>query len=530
MLIVFAAIGGTVFFAYERSMHDQRTRAGLLADEIQRRIVTTAAELTSGFASMQGVPAADACSEQQIIRMRRIALAAPYLAGFGYVTGNALRCSSFGAQSASVDIGAPDYVSVNGYVVRSARELEIAPGTPLVMTSAPDGFTGFFTPAMILTLTSPEDAISLGSVAYSSTTLLMSAGPVQFDWSRLKPSADHPSSDLVVGGSLLAIRKSEHWDTFSYAAVPIAAVNAEFQGLLPAFLTLGIILAAAGVFIARQLMSQMNSMASLLRLGLRRNQIFMEFQPIVDMRTGRWVGAEALARWRLGSGEIVPPDVFIPLAEEHDLIGEITETAIILGLGQIADLLRTHPDLFVSINVSSIDLARGEVVHNLEAAAARHALAASNIHVEITERKSVDAHSQVATISQLREKGFHVGTDDFGVGFSNLGYLTHLPLDYIKIDRSLMISAFHGEAPFDIVETVVRLARARGIRIIAEGVETEAQRLRLIASGVTYGQGWLFGKSMSPLEFVAQFARSASNTSVNRPLPADLAAMPRRAS
>jgi sensor c-di-GMP phosphodiesterase-like protein len=115
-------------------------------------------------------------------------------------------------------------------------------------------------------------------------------------------------------------------------------------------------------------------------------------------------------------------------------------------------------------------------------------------------------------IDRMRAYGFEVGTDDFGVGFSNLGYLNLIPLDYVKIDRSLLMDGLRNEEAFDIIETVVRLAHSRDILLIAEGVETEAQRARLTASGVDYGQGWLFARPMPALEFVSRFAREGAGT------------------
>jgi sensor c-di-GMP phosphodiesterase-like protein len=257
-------------------------------------------------------------------------------------------------------------------------------------------------------------------------------------------------------------------------------------------------------------MAQRQSLQALLRIALKRNQIYVEYQPIVDMNTGRWVGAEVLARWRLDNGEQVPPDVFIPLAEEHGLISEITATIVALGIGQLAPLLKAQPGMFVTLNFSPHDLEGSRILPLLEDTVVRNGLQPRNVHIEITERKSVSTPEQVAAIDRLRARGFEVGTDDFGVGFSNLGYLNLIPLDYVKIDRSLMIDGLHDNQPFDIVETIVRLAHARGILLIAEGVETEVQRRRLTACGVDFGQGWLFARPLPPLEFMARFARLGS--------------------
>jgi sensor c-di-GMP phosphodiesterase-like protein len=496
-----------VLLAYERCLHDQKTSAAILANAILSRSQATSDQLKAGFMAVQGVNPSNACSDSNIIRMRKIALASPYLAGFGYIVGNALQCSSFGSQIAPVDVGAADYVSATGYAVRSERELDIAPGTRLLLSTAPDGFTGFFHPSIVATPMNDDADVSLGVVGTTSRMLLMSTGTKHFDWATRETIAPQPSM-IVKDGYFVAIHKSAKWDYFVYAAMPVSAATAEFHQLLPLALIVGLFLGAAGFLLVSRVTERKTSIDALLKAALRSNQIHVEYQPIVDLKTGEWVGAEVLARWRLDDGQFVSPDVFIPIAEEYGLIGEVTSTVITLGLGHIAPLIATRPNFFLSINISASDLENIGLAQSLEEAVRRCALLPRNVHVEITERRSVSLSSHGETIAALRQRGFKVGTDDFGVGFSNLGYLNDVPLDYVKIDRSLLANAANGERPLDVVETVVRLARARGIEVIAEGVETEAQRARLVAVGVTLGQGWLFARSMTALEFAAGFARA----------------------
>jgi sensor c-di-GMP phosphodiesterase-like protein len=353
-----------------------------------------------------------------------------------------------------------------------------------------------------------DDAdVSLGVVGTTSRMLLMSTGTEHFDWATQGLIGAQPSV-MVKDGDFVAIHKSAKWDHFVYAAIPISAATVEFEQLLPICLIVGLFLGAAGFLLVSRIAERKTSLDALLKSALRNNQIYVEYQPIVDLKTGEWVGAEALARWHLDGDHLVSPDVFIPIAEEYGLIGEVTSTVITLGLGHIAPLVAARPNFFLSINISASDLENSGLARSLEEATRRSALLPCNVHVEITERRSVSLGSHVETITALRQKGFKVGTDDFGVGFSNLSYLNDVPLDYVKIDRSLLANAANGEQPLDVVETVVRLARARGIEIIAEGVETEAQRSRLVAVGVTLGQGWLFARSMTALEFAAGFARA----------------------
>ncbi len=518
-----------VFFAYERSLHDQATRATVLADEVMRRGDITGDELFGAFTSLAAVAPADACGASNLERMRHIAIASPYLAGVGYIAGNALQCSSFGPEVQPIDVGPPDYISSSGYAVRPGRQLSSATGARFILSSAPNGFTIFFHPSLVLTLARPDEPLSFGVLGYSSRFPLMASGPVQFDWARLV-LAQNESRLLIRDGSVVALHRSTKWDLFAYAAVPLAIVNAGFVHLLPIFLVVGLLAGIAAAVMAGKLWELRTSLQALLRSALRKNEIFVEYQPIVELRSGGWIGAEALARWRLRGGEMVPPEVFVALAEEHGLVQELTATVMTLALGHLAPLMTARPEFFITLNFSSNDLDNDRSISQLETMTARYGLDPGRVHIELTERSSVATDAHIAAISRLRSKGFEVGTDDFGVGFSNLEYLTRVPLDYLKIDRTLVASARDGSESRDIVETVVRLARSRGIRIIAEGVETEAQRLALLEAGVEYGQGWLFGRPMSALEFIAKFARFGGHRSAASRELVRILSMPRGSS
>jgi sensor c-di-GMP phosphodiesterase-like protein len=274
-------------------------------------------------------------------------------------------------------------------------------------------------------------------------------------------------------------------------------------------LAFGLLAGIAMSEVLRRLAAARDALPKLLKHALRRNEIYVEFQPIVDMTTGCWVGAEALARWRRPNGEIVPPDVFVPLAEEYGLIRDLTKTVLESGLRQMAALLRSNKSFFIAFNVSAEDLREATAVPDLLALVERHQVQPCNVQLEITERQVMNGDSDISTVAALRSNGFKVGTDDFGIGCSNLGYLNAIPLDYVKIDRSFVINPSRGNAPFDIVDTIVRLAKARGIENVAEGVEVEGQQSHLVEMGVRLGQGWLFGKPMSASEFISKLANPA---------------------
>jgi len=138
------------------------------------------------------------------------------------------------------------------------------------------------------------------------------------------------------------------------------------------------------------------------------------------------------------------------------------------------------------------------------------------VHLEITERQEVDLGAEASVIAALRAAGFKVGTDDFGVGYSNLAYLENFELDYIKIDRVFVANAFGAEAGSEMIDHIIGVGKARNLQIIAEGIERPEQQEQLLSRGVTLGQGWLFAKAIPALEFLSLYQAPNRPIQINR--------------
>jgi EAL domain-containing protein (putative c-di-GMP-specific phosphodiesterase class I) len=238
-----------------------------------------------------------------------------------------------------------------------------------------------------------------------------------------------------------------------------------------------------------------------LRHALNENQMRVMYQPIVDLTDGRLLGAEALLRWHDPLRGPVPPATFIPVAEDTGLISAIGQWVLRESVRQLAEWRDRHvvtEDFWISINVSPRQLRDPGLPGVVAAALTKYDVPARNVALEITESVVID-QSIVAedVLRQLRAVGVSIVVDDFGTGFSALGYLRRHPITGVKIDQAFVGGLGVNAEDEAIVRAVVAMSGALGLTVVAEGVECEAQRRVLADLGVTQGQGWLWD---APLE------------------------------
>ncbi len=244
-----------------------------------------------------------------------------------------------------------------------------------------------------------------------------------------------------------------------------------------------------------------------LRGAIAKHELVLYFQPQVD-QTGRIMGAEALLRWINGSGKMVPPAEFIPLAEESELILHIGAWVLDAGCAQLRrwqSHSATH-HMQLAINVSARQFRDPLFESQVAQAIERHGIMPSGLKLELTESMVLnDLDSVVARMQALRRSGLSFALDDFGTGYSSLSYLRQLPLDQLKIDQSFVRDLASGKQGSAILKAIIDMGTSLQLQIIAEGVETEEQKQFLTESGCSLFQGYLFGRPL-PIE---QFPLSA---------------------
>ncbi len=255
-------------------------------------------------------------------------------------------------------------------------------------------------------------------------------------------------------------------------------------------------------------MVQRLSMESDLHRALQREELVLHYQPIVNVETGEIVGVEALVRWLHPERGVLYPDAFIPLAEDSGLIVPLGEWVLRAACRQaIAWQEAGAGPLFISVNLSPRQM-RQELASVVAQVLRETGLSPSHLMLEVTEGAiMVEMERAISLLLSLRGMGVQVCVDDFGTGHSSLSHLKMLPVDVIKVDRSFVWDMVGNRADAAIVASVVTLAQALGLRVIAEGVETEEQAALLRRMGCREMQGFLFSRPLPEAEMTELLAR-----------------------
>ncbi|MFA1019705.1 EAL domain-containing protein [Enterobacter sp. SAT-E-asb] len=247
---------------------------------------------------------------------------------------------------------------------------------------------------------------------------------------------------------------------------------------------------------------ELNSPGRLLHRALNKRQLCVHYQPIIDIKKNRCVGAEALLRWPGFNGQVMSPAEFIPLAENEGMSERITDYVVEEVFNDLGHFLAEHPHLYISINLSATDFHSSRLIAMISEKAHHYAVRAQQIKIEVTERGFIDVPKTTPVIQAFRQAGYEVAIDDFGTGYSNLHNLYSLNVDILKIDKSFIDTLTTNSTSHLIAEHIIEMAQSLRLKTIAEGVETAEQVSWLLKRGVQFCQGWHFAKAMPPQEFM----------------------------
>lgn len=243
--------------------------------------------------------------------------------------------------------------------------------------------------------------------------------------------------------------------------------------------------------------------------------LVLHYQPLLNLETAEVVGVEALVRWQDGDRGLVPPDEFIPLAEQVGLIGSLSDWVVAEACRQASAWEKQGMDFYVSINVPPSYCQPTGMAH-LAAAADAAGIALGKLMIEVTESAlAPDKRANLEdTLADMRRQGLRLAIDDFGTGYSSLGRLNQTWVNMLKIDRSFVQELGESDHARKLVASVVQLAQSLDLEPLAEGVETEQQRSFLVDRGCRYGQGFLFSRPL-PTDEIQSFYDASNESTVD---------------
>jgi sensor c-di-GMP phosphodiesterase-like protein len=507
-----APIAASLYWAQRQTVDEQFVSAEAVASEVARRAALSIEQMAEARRVLISAAAADPCSETNIRLMRRLTVDLDQLRVIGYVANDHMICSGFGRHDNNTRPGIPlgpvTYRSAVGTLVRTSLEMALIPGkTFLSSTDEKTGYTAVVhkdTPVQVFV---DRSDISLGF--FSSIGKVLLAGRGHFDPAWVDRLGESPWVRFHDSRYLVVIKRVPNApQTAAYVAIEKESVERGLRRaavlMVPVGLAAGLVLAMAVIFITRRQMS----MRSLIKGALRRKEFFLAYQPIIELRGGTCVGAEALIRWRRPDGQFVRPDLFIPVAEETGLIHDVTKEVMRLIEKDASRYLKSHPHLHIGINLSSRDLVMEDTAHLVLELIRNMGVKPHNILAEATERGFMQADVARRVMDDIHALGVKIAIDDFGTGYSSLSYLEKFKLDYLKIDKSFVDTMGGNAATSQVALHIIEMAKSLKLEMIAEGVESEAQVKFLQERGVQYAQGYFYAKPMPFIEFAAYVAKT----------------------
>jgi EAL domain-containing protein (putative c-di-GMP-specific phosphodiesterase class I) len=244
-----------------------------------------------------------------------------------------------------------------------------------------------------------------------------------------------------------------------------------------------------------------------LRQGIDSGELVLHYQPKIHARTSRVCGVEALVRWQHPTRGLLGPDEFIPLAEDSDLIGPLTDWVLHAALTQHREWERGGRLLPVAVNIATRSLLDPRFPEQIAAMLAEHMVAAGQLTLEITESALItDAALATEILARLHDLGVRLAIDDFGTGYSSMAYLQTMPLDELKIDRRFIAAVQSSRGDEAIVRAILQLAHALELDVVAEGVENSNTWDTLDAMGCDIAQGFHWSPPLPPRDLLAWLA------------------------
>ncbi len=490
----------SVYWAYRSSLEHAQEMAALVTTQVLHRVDDIGAQMRRGLSDILQPPRPAPCSAASIERMRHTLLQLDLLVDIGYIHDNVLVCSAFGRHETPV--GKPSYTSQAGFSMRNPLRLPGSDATLVGTTDPASGVTLVAHASNALNIIPTDQPWDITVVGHGQRDVVLARrGEFRQHWLELSRRAR--------AGSTTDANYLISWERPTQGAYTVFVAQPRSlwaRTWISTALKLGTLGLAIGIMLLMAVLRIARThvpIRSLLRRAIHDRQLHLEYQPVVELASGRWVGAEALLRWHRPNGEIISPAVFIPIAEKSGMMPLIRERVIDLFEKDAPALFAHAPDFHVALNFCAEDFhAPSSLPDRLQAALRVIGANPRNLHVELTETVFTDADTARPAIDALQAAGIGVAIDDFGTGYSSLSHLSRVKFDYLKIDRSFIDTIGTDAVTSQITNAIIDMAKSLDIRMIAEGVETREQAAYLADHGVEYAQGWLYSRSLPMKTFL----------------------------
>ncbi|WP_342322612.1 EAL domain-containing protein [Kosakonia sp. BYX6] len=497
MLVVLIPVMLSLWFAHIRAVKEtgsQLRSFSQLALNKTEVVIQQVDSVRAAAEKYQGQP----CTAEHRAAMLNIVRSSQYVADLIYARGNDFLCSSVITPAQSYAISPADYKRSPDIAVYYYRDTPFYAGYKMVYMQQ-GNYVAVINPLTYSDVTSDDSQLAYGVYDTISGEFFSVSQHAQL--ATLAKLTNRTDFTFRQGDRFYAI---VHSTTRPIAIIVSTSSERYYQALYHQAmlaLPLGMICSVLILLMWSRTRQEFNSPRRMLHRALVRRQLCLHYQPIIDIKNGTCVGAEALLRWPGFNGQVMSPAEFIPLAEKEGMIERITDYVVDEVFSDLGDFLAVVPNLYISINLSAADFHSSRLISMIANKAKMHAVRAEQIKIEVTERGFIDVPKTTPVIQAFRQAGYEVAIDDFGTGYSNLHNLYSLNVDILKIDKSFIDTLTTNSTSHLIAEHIIEMAQSLRLKIIAEGVETAEQVTWLLKRGVQFCQGWHFAKALPPQEF-----------------------------
>ncbi len=501
LLLLAAALLASVPVLY--SLHQARAQAirekyvqlDDVASSIGRQVRSTIGILQELHREMRSSGEAP-CSADGLLRMQRFGMRSQLVKSTLYLQDGKVACSSSGALMQSLVLGPYSARAPDGVRVYTQVQVPGLSGHEYVLLER-DGYALLVYPEGLI---SPfvRPGLSLGLFNSMDGRYTARAGDLPQRWATDGTASDDKGHFIDKQADALVVRRVlRPGGTGVIVATPLATLDARMNQFAHWFIPIGIIagLVVLGMALA-MIRRQWSTRAELLR-AINKGHFFLLYQPVFCLQDSTCIGAEALLRWQHEDGTVVPPDRFIPFAEDAGLIQLVTRRVLELVVKDLSGFLRQYPRFRLGVNLSPRDLQSMDTPQLLANMQRAIGPGIGQFVVEATERGLLEEASAQDVVAAIHALGIEIAIDDFGTGYSSLAYLTTYPFDILKVDKSFTSTACTEAVTSQVATHIIELAASLGMQTLVEGIESEEQAIFFRDKGVIYGQGYYFGRPMS---------------------------------